>query len=709
MTRRCPWKKRSTPPAAVPASRRPASFVRGEHEFRIVGYNARAALANNAHYSILSGAFEVGSHNWALDCSFDDDGHLASIALLLLTAYITDDAVVAKASLKIEDPLGRWPAAVWESDEAYTFHVWSGNSWQLSQAGRSWTLPVPEAFRGHESRYVQDDHLTILCTVEVLRAEEEESAIAEDMQKLLFLLSEPKSTTPTCMLPDVTFVVEQAEIQAHRLVLAMRSPVFAAELLGDMREGTTRHVMVEDMSASTFRAMLRFIYTDELPIKGKTTNERGCKQKCAARRRVDKALDLLVAADRYDLEKLRLMCEKILSESIDTASVIPTLMAVHGRHSCRQLEASCIEYLASDANVYANVKATEEYKELEDSCCSFLANVMDEVATCKLADNHAGTSLCRPEQRTVSMYNTSEVAHSIHELRIPNFKSLHTSHGVKQRFSSDTFQTGGHDWKLEASVKEGRISVFTELLTDPGTASVRVSLCFMMDDPGGNSPLIMWQAEENFNSEGDSCGFSCLISQEDDVSVYADDGSLTIRCDFVLTNKLCTVTSATSAGVEDMTLAPPPNIVSHLEQLLVSEKGADVMFLVENREIHAHSLIIATRSPALYTMIVAMNQKEEYIIPVWGMRVEVFKAVLRFIYTDELPPFEEIALAAGHGVTTIAQDMLVAASRFHLDRMKDKCETMVGECVSERNVVIMLRLACRHNCKKLEGYCMKFN
>uniref|UniRef100_A0A8R7TPZ3 BTB domain-containing protein n=1 Tax=Triticum urartu TaxID=4572 RepID=A0A8R7TPZ3_TRIUA len=458
---------------------------------------------------------------------------------------MTDDAVVAKASgLRIEDPLGRWPAAVWESDEAYTFPVWSGNSWQLSRAGRSWTLPVPEAFRDHESRYVQDDRLTIICIVEVLRAEEEESAIAEDMQKLLFLSLEPKSTTPACMVPDVTFVVEEAEIQAHRLILAMQSSVFAAELLGDMRESATRRVVVDDMSASTFRAMIRFIYTDEMPIKGKATIKRGCKEKCAARRRVDMALDLLVAADRYDLEKLRLMCEKILSESIDIASVIPTLMAVHGRHSCRQLEASCIEYLASDTTVYANVKATEEYKELKESCCSFLAGVTDKVAT---------------------------------------------------------------------------------------------------------------------------------------------------------------------SGVEDMTLAPPPNIASHLEQLLVSEKGSDVTFLVEKREIRAHSLVIATRAPALYTMVVATNQKEEHIVPVWGMRVAVFKAVLRFIYTDELPPLEEIVLAAGHSVTTIAQDMLVAASRFHLDRMKDKCETLVGECVSERNVVTMLGLACRHNCKKLQDYCMKFN
>jgi speckle-type POZ protein len=63
------------------------------------------------------------------------------------------------------------------------------------------------------------------------------------------------------MLPDLTFLVEETEIQAHRLVLAMRSPVFAAELLGDMREGTTRHVRVDDMRPSTFRAMIRFIYT----------------------------------------------------------------------------------------------------------------------------------------------------------------------------------------------------------------------------------------------------------------------------------------------------------------------------------------------------------------------------------------------------------------------------------------------------------------
>jgi speckle-type POZ protein len=102
-------------------------------------------------------------------------------------------------------------------------------------------------------------------------------------------------------------------------VLAARSPVFAAELFGDMRESTTKtRVMVDDMSALTFRAMLRFIYTAKLPIKAKKNDatSRACKEKSEARRRVAMACDLLVAADRYDLEKLRFMCQEILSESM---------------------------------------------------------------------------------------------------------------------------------------------------------------------------------------------------------------------------------------------------------------------------------------------------------------------------------------------------------------------------------------------------------
>ncbi|KAM0830502.1 hypothetical protein ACQ4PT_066163 [Festuca glaucescens] len=452
--------------------------------------------------------------------------HLVFVFLELLTPYIAQDLVVAKAGLRIEDPLGRLPAIEWHSEEAHTFTTGS----------RSWKLSVPDEFHGNESRYVQDDRLTILCTVEVLQEEHADSTIAEDIPKLLLLPSEPEPKSEserrrhTCMLPDVTFMVEQTEIPAHRLVLAMRSPVFSAELLGDMRESTTRHVRVDDMRASTFRAMIRFIYTDELPIKAITNDgsQRACKDKCAARRCVAMACDLLAAADRYDLEKLRLMCEEVLYGSMDAASAMPILLAAHVRYNCLQLEASCIDYLASDADVYAAVRATDEYKELEESCNSLVVEVMNKVAARKLSGNSSSfdTKSNPPwaKKMSVSTYDTSKVVSGTHKMRIPNFSS---GIGVGRKIYSNTFQVDGYDWKLvvDPAREEGRIFLFAELFTDPGTAGVRASVCFRLSDPNGKSAPTEGELQDIFTRKAPSKGYNFIATKDAEQRYLAHDGS----------------------------------------------------------------------------------------------------------------------------------------------------------------------------------------
>ena len=66
---------------------------------------------------------------------------------------------------------------------------------------------------------------------------------------------------------DVVFDVGGQTFAAHRCVLAARSPVFSAELLGTMKESnnTTGVVRVDDMEAQVFKALLHFVYTDSLP------------------------------------------------------------------------------------------------------------------------------------------------------------------------------------------------------------------------------------------------------------------------------------------------------------------------------------------------------------------------------------------------------------------------------------------------------------
>ncbi|XP_047057733.1 uncharacterized protein LOC124664199 [Lolium rigidum] len=718
MTRRCPWKKGR--PAATPPP--PSSFVRAEHEFRIVGYST----ASENHYSILSGAFQIGGHTWALDCGFNMGEHLVIVFLELLTPYIAEDLVVAKAGLRIEDPLGRFPAIEWRSEEPHTFTTGS----------RSWKLSVPDEFHGNESRYVQHDRLTILCTVEVLQ-EEHDSTIADDIRKLLLLPSEPEPKSESerrrhaCMLPDVTFIVEQTEIPAHRLVLALRSPVFAAELLGEMRESTARRVRVDDMRASTFRAMIRFIYTDELPIKAITydASQRACKDKCAAKRHVAMACDLLVAADRYDLEKLRLMCEEVLYESMDAASVLPTLLVAHGRYNCRQLEASCIDYLASDADVYAFVIATDEYMKLEESCNSLVVEVMNKVATQKLADSSSSFDTARNPRRTkkmsVSTYDASKVVSGTHEMRIPSFVALYRkkrrTYGVGREIQSNTFEIDGYDWKLVVDPagknpeNEECVYVAAELLTDPGTAGVRASVCFWMDDPNGQDEPTEKDYEQHiFTRYAQSYGNDVIATKDAEQRFLAHDGSLTIRCSIIVTNNSCIATGTpTACGAG----ATPPSIDWHLKELLASEKGSDVTFLVENREIRAHKLLIAVRSPILYEMVVGVANKADHFVPVDDMKVAVFEAMLHFIYTGELPPMEHLALATSTGTKdisfamkeiTLASNIMTAACRFSLDKMKAKCVTLLAGSIKKENAESMLTLARQHSCSKLEDYCAQF-
>jgi speckle-type POZ protein len=146
---------------------------------------------------------------------------------------------------------------------------------------------------------------------------------------------------------------------------------------------------------------------------------------------------------------------------------------------------------------------------------------------------------------------------------------------------------------------------------------------------------------------------------------------------------------------------PSSSIALHLDKLLAGKQGSDVRFLVEGIEICAHSLVIAARSPILYETVVAggENNDDHLVVCIDGMKATVFKAVLHFVYTDK-----PVTL----GITAVAEDVLLAASRFGLDRLKIICENFLAEHISQENAFDTLMVARRHNCTKLEDYCMDF-
>ncbi|RLN04402.1 TRAF transcription factor [Panicum miliaceum] len=135
---------------------------------------------------------------------------------------------------------------------------------------------------------------------------------------------------------EVTFDVDGEAFAAHGFILAARSPVFEAEIYGPAtRETDTRRITVPDMRPAVFRALLHFIYTDSLPAMGDLGSDE----------MRDLVGDLLAAADRYTMDRLKVVCEHILARALRLESVA-SILVLADRHRCNRLRDACIHFIA---------------------------------------------------------------------------------------------------------------------------------------------------------------------------------------------------------------------------------------------------------------------------------------------------------------------------------------------------------------------------
>lgn len=216
--------------------------------------------------------------------------------------------------------------------------------------------------------YVVDDRLTIKCAVTVVKqprvlepANSDVMVPPSDITEHLAKLLESKDDA------DVIFEVQGEEFPAHKLVLAMRSPVFKAELYGPMRKNSN-HIVIDDMQTAIFKVSLHFIYTDSLPVMDDFD---GNDKKEMTRH-------LLVAADLYGMERLKLMCESIRCKEHDVESVATTY-ALADQHSCFQLKDACIRYTASCIKI-SDVVTSNGYIRLRKTCPAIVMEMWEKTS-----------------------------------------------------------------------------------------------------------------------------------------------------------------------------------------------------------------------------------------------------------------------------------------------------------------------------------------
>ena len=123
--------------------------------------------------------------------------------------------------------------------------------------------------------------------------------VGEDLQSLLFSKD----------LSDVEIKCGEETFDAHQAILSARSPVFGRMLRNEMTEKKSKLVEIKELEPRVLAEMLKFIYTGS----SKVTEEDPDLQMTA---------DLLVAAERYQLEILKSMCESILASCVTTENCL---------------------------------------------------------------------------------------------------------------------------------------------------------------------------------------------------------------------------------------------------------------------------------------------------------------------------------------------------------------------------------------------------
>ncbi|TVU04991.1 hypothetical protein EJB05_48138 [Eragrostis curvula] len=289
-----------------------------------------------------------------------------------------------------------------------------------------------------------------------------------------------------------------------------------------------------------------------------------------------------------------------------------------------------------------------------------------------------------PEAQTTMMMDSSS---AVLKFKVDYEKTKHLAIG--KAVHSDAISAGGHMWRIncyprgaEAMVsgKGECLSLFVELLSK--SRSVKAIVEAFLINKGGEPSLkgAKRAGVHVFQMDNKNFGWHLFVKQTDLVKYYVTDGQITFMCCIMV--------------LEDNSIpVPPSDIGKDLGRLLDSTDGADVSFKIDGETFHAHRAVLAVRSSVFRAELLGSMAE-----------ATMFKAMLRFMYSDSLSGDNELEDTPSE----IMHDLLAAADRYALDRLKLMCAQNLLDNVSVDSVAVTLACAEMYNLPELKSRCMDF-
>lgn len=345
--------------------------INGSHNFTIKGYSLAKGIGVGKH--IASDTFSVGGYQWAIyfypDGKNPEDNSAYVSVFIALASDGTD--VRALFELSLLDQSGKGKHKV----HSHFDRALESGPYTLKYRGSMWGYK--RFFRRamlETSDFLKNDCLKINCTVGVVVSATDCPRLhpihvpESDIGSHFGMLLENEEGS------DITFNVSGEKFHAHKLVLAARSPVFEDEFF-DGTEEDNNEIFVADMEPRVFKALLHFIYRDNI-IEDEEFS--ATSSTCMPSISDTLAAKLLAAADKYDLPRLRLMCESALCKDISVNSVA-NILALADRYRAMDLKSVCLKFAAE--NLVA-VMRSDGFEYLRGNCPALQSELLKTVAGC---------------------------------------------------------------------------------------------------------------------------------------------------------------------------------------------------------------------------------------------------------------------------------------------------------------------------------------
>eukprot|EP01116_Phalansterium_solitarium_P005147 TRINITY_DN16500_c0_g1_i1.p1 TRINITY_DN16500_c0_g1~~TRINITY_DN16500_c0_g1_i1.p1 ORF type:complete len:374 (-),score=92.75 TRINITY_DN16500_c0_g1_i1:152-1273(-) len=161
---------------------------------------------------------------------------------------------------------------------------------------------------------------------------------------------------------DVVFTFKSGKLHAHRVILAARSSVFRSMFSSGMQESSSGEVMVmiSDIDKRLFQEMLRYMYTGQFTPKIV----------------MEHTVDLLMAADKYDVRDLCAVCEKVLLQGV-TKDNVSSLLSMAQDHRLLVLKEQLLAYIADN---FVDEVLTDSFRQLVVDSPDLVAQAHSTVA-----------------------------------------------------------------------------------------------------------------------------------------------------------------------------------------------------------------------------------------------------------------------------------------------------------------------------------------